>query len=88
MYDIIIQSKIYIKLKVEHKIQSRAGGLNLSLDQVPKFLKPLVSEWAPKGFIISFKVCLIYKHKHIIILYIEIINYILLIIRMKVFFEQ
>jgi len=40
---------------VEHKIQSRAGGLNLSLDQVPKFLKPLVSEWAPKGFIVSFK---------------------------------
>jgi len=40
---------------VEHKIQSGDGALKLSLDQVPKFLKPLVSEWAPKGFIVSFK---------------------------------
>jgi len=40
---------------VEHKIQSGEGALKLSLDQVPKFLKPLVSEWAPKGFIVSFK---------------------------------
>lgn len=40
----------------EHKIQSRDGGLTLTLDQVPKFLKPLVSHWAAKGLIVSFKV--------------------------------
>ncbi|KAI7900016.1 DNA/pantothenate metabolism flavoprotein [Cokeromyces recurvatus] len=40
---------------VEHKIQSREGGLTLTLDQVPKFLKPLVSNWASKGLIVSFK---------------------------------
>ncbi|KAI8639501.1 DNA/pantothenate metabolism flavoprotein [Parasitella parasitica] len=39
----------------EHKIQSRDGGLTLTLDQVPKFLKPLVSNWAAKGLIVSFK---------------------------------
>lgn len=39
----------------EHKIQSRDGGLTLTLDQVPKFLKPLVSHWAAKGLIVSFK---------------------------------
>ncbi|KAI8080772.1 DNA/pantothenate metabolism flavoprotein [Gilbertella persicaria] len=39
----------------EHKIQSRDGGLTLTLDQVPKFLKPLVSHWASKGLIVSFK---------------------------------
>jgi phosphopantothenate-cysteine ligase len=26
------------------------------MDQVPKILKPLVSEWNPEGFIVSFKV--------------------------------
>lgn len=40
---------------VEHKIQSRDGGLTLTLDQVPKFLTPLVSQWASKGLIVSFK---------------------------------
>ncbi|KAI9485945.1 MAG: DNA/pantothenate metabolism flavoprotein [Benjaminiella poitrasii] len=40
---------------VEHKIQSRDGGLTLTLDQVPKFLKPLVSNWASKSLIVSFK---------------------------------
>lgn len=40
----------------EHKIQSREGALTLTLDQVPKFLKPLVSAWATQGFIVSFKV--------------------------------
>ncbi|KAI9021674.1 DNA/pantothenate metabolism flavoprotein [Phycomyces nitens] len=39
----------------EHKIQSREGALTLTLDQVPKFLKPLVSVWASKGLIVSFK---------------------------------
>ncbi|KAI8374619.1 DNA/pantothenate metabolism flavoprotein [Radiomyces spectabilis] len=39
----------------EHKIQSRSGALTLTLDQVPKFLKPLVSVWASKGMIVSFK---------------------------------
>jgi len=39
----------------EHKIQSRDGGLTLTLDQVPKFLTPLVSNWAAKGLIVSFK---------------------------------
>jgi hypothetical protein len=26
------------------------------MEQVPKVLKPLVNEWAAKGFIVSFKV--------------------------------
>ncbi|CAM0141265.1 unnamed protein product [Umbelopsis sp. WA50703] len=39
----------------EHKIQSRDGALTLTLDQVPKFLKPLVSVWASNGLIVSFK---------------------------------
>jgi len=42
---------------VEHKIQSEAEdeGLQLKLDKVPKILKPLVKEWAPEGFVVSFK---------------------------------
>lgn len=39
----------------EHKIQSGDGLLNLTMDQVPKILKPLVNDWTPKAFIISFK---------------------------------
>lgn len=26
------------------------------MDQVPKILKPLVNEWTPEGYIVSFKV--------------------------------
>ena len=40
---------------VQHKIQSRDGGLSLHLDQVPKIIKPLVQDWASHGFIVSFK---------------------------------
>jgi phosphopantothenate---cysteine ligase (ATP) len=48
----------------EHKIQSRDGGkgqgsstkLVIDLDPIPKFLKTLVDEWAPKGsMVVSFK---------------------------------
>ncbi|KZS98256.1 phosphopantothenate-cysteine ligase [Sistotremastrum niveocremeum HHB9708] len=39
----------------EHKIQSGKGTLNIEMDQVPKILKPLVDEWTPEGFIVSFK---------------------------------
>eukprot|EP00842_Homolaphlyctis_polyrhiza_P000541 jgi/Hompol1/1488/HPOL_005609-RA len=46
----IPQSRMY-----EHKIQSDSGSLTLSLDPVPKIIKPLVSEWADHGFIVSFK---------------------------------
>lgn len=55
----------------EHKIQSGdipsidgdtgAGGgkkLVVDLDPVPKFLKRLVEQWAPRAMIVSFKVCL------------------------------
>ncbi|KAJ3344094.1 hypothetical protein HDU93_003257 [Gonapodya sp. JEL0774] len=38
-----------------HKIQSREGALTMVLDQVPKFLKPLVKEWVPTGYTVSFK---------------------------------
>jgi phosphopantothenate-cysteine ligase len=38
----------------KHKIQSDQG-LALNLDQVPKKLKDLTSQWAPNAFIISFK---------------------------------
>ena len=40
----------------EHKIQSGKGSLHIEMDQVPKILKPLVSEWVPAGFVVSFKV--------------------------------
>ncbi len=41
---------------VVHKIQSSVGvGLTLQLDDVPKVLKRLVSEWAPSAFVVSFK---------------------------------
>ncbi|KLO14388.1 phosphopantothenate-cysteine ligase [Schizopora paradoxa] len=39
----------------EHKIQSGKGSLVLEMDQVPKILKPMVDEWTPHGFLISFK---------------------------------
>ncbi|KAH6563024.1 hypothetical protein BASA50_011389 [Batrachochytrium salamandrivorans] len=46
----IPQSKMF-----EHKIQSDGGALVLSLEQVPKVIKPLVHEWVEHGFIVSFK---------------------------------
>ncbi|KAH8549736.1 DNA/pantothenate metabolism flavoprotein [Umbelopsis sp. PMI_123] len=46
---------IPVEKMAEHKIQSRGGALTLTLDQVPKFLKPLVSVWASNGLIVSFK---------------------------------
>ncbi|KAF9421328.1 hypothetical protein BGZ94_008866 [Podila epigama] len=39
----------------EHKIQSGDGSLNLTMEQVPKILKPLVNDWTPNSFIVSFK---------------------------------
>jgi len=39
----------------EHKIQSGKGSLLIEMDQVPKILKPMVDEWTPDGFIVSFK---------------------------------
>ncbi|KDR80253.1 hypothetical protein GALMADRAFT_242588 [Galerina marginata CBS 339.88] len=39
----------------EHKIQSGKGSLHIEMDQVPKILKPLVDEWTPGGYIVSFK---------------------------------
>ncbi|EGZ16256.1 hypothetical protein PHYSODRAFT_506618 [Phytophthora sojae] len=39
----------------EHKIQSRAGPLELTLQQVPKMLGVLRHSWAPQSFVVSFK---------------------------------
>ncbi|XP_006840060.1 PREDICTED: phosphopantothenate--cysteine ligase-like [Chrysochloris asiatica] len=39
----------------EHKIQSSRGPLQITMKMVPKMLSPLVKDWAPKAFIISFK---------------------------------
>ncbi|KAI9915209.1 hypothetical protein PsorP6_008660 [Peronosclerospora sorghi] len=39
----------------EHKIQSRAGPLELKLQQVPKMLGVLRHTWAPQSFVVSFK---------------------------------
>jgi phosphopantothenate-cysteine ligase len=63
------------KKMVEHKIQSRGGGLTLELDQVPKFLKPLVSSWAAKGLIVSFKVIHIYKWEFLCDLYQQTVSF-------------
>lgn len=38
-----------------HKIQSGKGSLHIEMDQVPKILKPMVDEWTPDGYIVSFK---------------------------------
>jgi len=43
-------------LQSEHKIQSGKGSLHIEMDQVPKILKPMVDEWTPGGFVVSFKV--------------------------------
>ncbi|VDH97017.1 phosphopantothenate-cysteine ligase, partial [Mytilus galloprovincialis] len=42
-------------LMPEHKIQSSGGPLKLSLQLVPKMLEPLVKEWVPDAFVVSFK---------------------------------
>ncbi|CAL8338891.1 unnamed protein product [Lota lota] len=39
----------------EHKIQSSNGPLQISMKMVPKILSPLVKDWAPRAFVISFK---------------------------------
>ncbi|XP_045715432.1 phosphopantothenate--cysteine ligase isoform X1 [Phyllostomus hastatus] len=39
----------------EHKIQSSGGPLQITMKMVPKMLSPLVKDWAPKAFVISFK---------------------------------
>ncbi|CAI5702971.1 hypothetical protein KXD40_004035 [Peronospora effusa] len=39
----------------EHKIQSRVGPLELTLQQVPKMLGVLRHNWAPQSFVVSFK---------------------------------
>ncbi|XP_070704805.1 phosphopantothenate--cysteine ligase [Pempheris klunzingeri] len=39
----------------EHKIQSSNGPLQLRMNMVPKILSPLVKDWAPQAFVISFK---------------------------------
>ncbi|KNA20921.1 hypothetical protein SOVF_047870 [Spinacia oleracea] len=39
----------------EHKIQSAAGPLDMTLAQVPKMLSVLRKDWAPLAFSISFK---------------------------------
>lgn len=38
-----------------HKIQSRAGPLTLTLTPVPKLLGVLRRQWAPRAFVVSFK---------------------------------
>ncbi|SPO28697.1 related to CAB2 - probable phosphopantothenoylcysteine synthetase [Ustilago trichophora] len=39
----------------EHKIQSGKGSLVIEMDQVPKVLKPMVEQWVPEGYLVSFK---------------------------------
>lgn len=40
----------------KHKIQSREiGELKIVLQQTPKMLKPMIKEWCPNAFAISFK---------------------------------
>ncbi|KAK9496759.1 hypothetical protein O3M35_013040 [Rhynocoris fuscipes] len=38
-----------------HKIQSDKGAPSISLQLVPKVLEPLVSQWVPEAFVVSFK---------------------------------
>jgi phosphopantothenate-cysteine ligase len=69
-------SDFYIPMAkmVEHKIQSSSGNLLLDLDPVPKMLSVLRKDWAPKSFIVSFKLetdeeLVIHKAKRAIINY-------------------
>lgn len=39
----------------EHKIQSDEGTLTLKLEPVPKLIHFIVSIWAPKAFVVTFK---------------------------------
>ncbi|EDL30442.1 phosphopantothenate--cysteine ligase isoform 1 [Mus musculus] len=39
----------------EHKIHSSGGPLQITMKMVPKMLSPLVKDWAPKAFVVSFK---------------------------------
>ncbi|KAM6219645.1 phosphopantothenate--cysteine ligase isoform 1-T1 [Rhynchocyon petersi] len=39
----------------QHKIHSSGGPLQITMKMVPKMLSPLVKDWAPKAFVISFK---------------------------------
>ncbi len=39
----------------EHKMQSSEGAPEVHLALVPKMLAPLVKDWVPKAFVVSFK---------------------------------
>ncbi len=39
----------------EHKLQSSDGAPEVHLALVPKMLAPLVKDWVPKAFVVSFK---------------------------------
>jgi len=57
IYSAAAVSDFYIPFAkmVEHKIQSGSGGLDLHLEPVPKMLGLLSNEWAPRAFVVSFK---------------------------------
>ena len=40
---------------VEHKMQSSEGAPSVQLKIVPKMLAPLVKNWVPDAFVVSFK---------------------------------
>uniref|UniRef100_A0A452FQI9 Phosphopantothenate--cysteine ligase n=1 Tax=Capra hircus TaxID=9925 RepID=A0A452FQI9_CAPHI len=56
-YTLLLFSDFYVPASEmpEHKIQSSGGPLQITMKMVPKMLSPLVKDWAPKAFIISFK---------------------------------
>lgn len=45
-----------VRFQPQHKIQSGKGSLVIEMDQVPKVLRPMVQDWAPEGYVVSFKV--------------------------------
>ena len=55
VFDIFITYVYLFISQPEHKIQSSDGRLSLTLELVPKLLKPLVSTWAASCFVVSFK---------------------------------
>ena len=50
-------SDFYIPVQdmAEHKIQSSEGAPKIELQLVPKILGPLVKDWVPEAFVVSFK---------------------------------
>lgn len=56
----MLSVRFFLSIQPKHKIQSNAP-LQLHMLQSPKMMAPLVKEWIPQAFTVSFKVKKLYK---------------------------